>query len=744
MLSKKEIQDTYDSSLNKVTNWMLRQKELADTKEYLPAKEVNTVIHKISENLKNRISLIADLQRLNNLMFILRDQVDQSKNVEKKKQLMIIDNYTQKLDTLLTQYARLPNLIKLINEDGTGATLEQIIQKSTQELLLPASEKIMVSLADLTDEMSKINLIYSANASQLMKLESFEEERTSNVIKANGSMATQTRLFTDFTVMPAQNLPRTYMVMETLNDQFRNNFSDKKTPHLATNPLSNWLTLGEAGVKKAREYVQTWNDKKKSIAMAQDEFAQSSSHKIKTIETDQHMLRTILKLNINTPAQNKKSPAAQFFSEYLQTVLSKTYPGIFKLDEQERLQAVTSSNSQIHLAVNKAIGLDSTTASRLDPAKFDAKTLDELFQRKKNPLWTVLKSTIPVNKNFTAQQKIQTYAELVHLIKDKKLGSSGKYQEAYNLVQTAKSIAQEHHESSTTFNDVFGPNSTLGLWIIKKAKKADKEIVKSNLISTATQSSLDAEQSRLKSTELEDEETLSFNTTSLSDSQDSLTDSGIASDLDFSDVDEFSDDELIAEERVPEKKSVESQVVEKSTPVKGNSTLLENKKAILITQGVQRLAITPMEKEQLKERIFKAQTPAAFQVEENKVFAINKLSDAVKTITDNLSKSRNFFAISTAKKIDLIKENFKKLTLDEKAEIATYNPQTIQNKLNSKDNSNIGNFFKAINLSRSIISVSENTKSFQHFKKQFNQDVKENSAKVESSLDKELTPKPKF
>jgi hypothetical protein len=129
------------------------------------------------------------------------------------------------------------------------------------------------------------------------------------------------------------------------------------------------------------------------------------------------------------------------------------------------------------------VGKNLNTETSLDPAKFNHVELDNLYARDNNKLWLVLKSKKPVDgENFTASQKIQTYAQLAQTLKNEELGPKNKSKQAYELAKAAMEVVKEYPESAQTFTAAFGPESTLGSWIIDKTSgKKEKELVTKNL-----------------------------------------------------------------------------------------------------------------------------------------------------------------------------------------------------------------------------------------------------------------------
>ncbi|ETO93529.1 hypothetical protein [Legionella oakridgensis] len=215
-----------------------------------------------------------------------------------------------------------------------------------------------------------------------------------------------------------------------------------------------------------------------------------------TQEQQKFILRKMLELNLNTPLHTESEdisrPEGKYFSTYLKMVLTRAYPDIFYLDASEKLGVKMDPrdpSGSKYKTICKAFGLDLSNTSylpgaaarvtelQLDPAQFNAGALEELHQQdgKRNLLWLVLKSTMPVSETFTAEQKIQTYQALADAAVAGQLGGTDKYIAALNLQKAAFKIAQEH-DVLPTFTAAFGPESELGKYINAKIEEHHSEL----------------------------------------------------------------------------------------------------------------------------------------------------------------------------------------------------------------------------------------------------------------------------
>ena len=94
-------------------------------------------------------------------------------------------------------------------------------------------------------------------------------------------------------------------------------------------------------------------------------------------------------------------------------ILTTTYPKIFKLDG---IGTVVTKNDLIAQSLGMTDGV-------IKPNRFNSTKLIKSYEQDKNPLWLVLASRIPINDNFTHEQKIEVYRELVTAYLNGELGA---------------------------------------------------------------------------------------------------------------------------------------------------------------------------------------------------------------------------------------------------------------------------------------------------------------------------------
>ena len=470
-----KIQENYDIAQKKMEAWKERNVAVSATKDHLP----KDVINRLEEIVMNEVNLLSDFQRLNNQLSVLRGWVDTHGKNNKKGQLATIDMYLEKLNSLISSYEHLPSLIASINDDGTGMEPEQLLEKIGARVQSPEYIQIMDQLGELVVYQTEMNEIYMMHRTELLTSEDYNQARKSSKVMGN-SRSEQRREISDFTSMPFQNLLRIAMPIRELNKDAKHFKStnpdyyipEQQVPEKNNPKIQHFIDITSEAAERVGEAVEVVDNKIDAIKSAKAEFSKLPA-KMKEEKKQGLMLRAILNLNLNSPLQNNTYASVVAPSAYLKTVLTQAYPELFLLDPRNGIKVVAQDPST-YIDIHKAIGIDllklheaaPNKTITLNPEKFDAKILDELYKDTKNPLWLVLKSTKPINETFTAVQKIQSYAELAVVFKEAKDPVA-----ASTLAQAALAVAQEHREDSAAFTAEFGASSTLGKWLISKADR---------------------------------------------------------------------------------------------------------------------------------------------------------------------------------------------------------------------------------------------------------------------------------
>ena len=215
--------------------------------------------------------------------------------------------------------------------------------------------------------------------------------------------------------------------------------------------------------------------------------------------------KAILSLNMNmTPQLDLVNRVeADYFDIYLKKSLALAYPEQFEFEAgcftfNTTGELVQERQPDRYVDIVKALGIDCGADQwTFDAKRFDVETLDGLFLNDGNPLWLVLKSTIPVGDEFTSTQKIQAYIDVAEQYAHKKIGKTDKYLGAYEMAKAAYAVAAEFptEENINLAKAAFEPHRlmvgntskeqqdrNLGDWIRSKIIKYEKQASKRAIV----------------------------------------------------------------------------------------------------------------------------------------------------------------------------------------------------------------------------------------------------------------------
>ncbi|KTD63746.1 hypothetical protein Lsan_1179 [Legionella santicrucis] len=485
---KQRIQGALDQKLLQIEEWGREQLKTAGKKNHLSSG----VIHAVKEAVVVPERVNADMQHLKNMLITLSGNSPITDNEEK-----IIDKYIEKIDKLLGLYADLNEHHPLINDNNISP--EEVILGLNQKYNDPQFYEMMETLASLEFDKERINSIAAKYEDALKrKNAAYNEARTiltpmSN--PENPARGTQTRDIAFLTSMPMQNLPRVSMVIRAIDDQIKK-FRDtdpapdyhveQQAPNTPNAAIADLFTQTAGCLERSGPKNSELQKKigEKTVANQTEALYSSKGSGSSAEQKQAFFLREILNLNLNTPKAKSDEARVKDFPAYLEAVLVKCYPETFALNAREELLIKAGANATNYINIHNALDvpiIGETNKIKLNPAQFDAAMLDELYNSEQNALWLVLKSTKPIDANFTAENKVKTYIELAQAYKAQKIGDTEKYLGAYNMAQAALAIAQEHPECQELVHNAFGPKSELGQWIISKHSKQDQAKIGENL-----------------------------------------------------------------------------------------------------------------------------------------------------------------------------------------------------------------------------------------------------------------------
>ena len=123
----------------------------------------------------------------------------------------------------------------------------------------------------------------------------------------------------------------------------------------------------------------------------------------------------------------------------------------------------TTAEFNVDSGIKDALGYQ-PIGSLTAPCKvfcFDPQKLDALYLKDRDPVWKILKSSIPVSSTFPFKEKLKSLHEVADLlIKDKKLAGLNGYQQILDVARQAMSLAKTAEDRKDVF-DSFGEGSAI-------------------------------------------------------------------------------------------------------------------------------------------------------------------------------------------------------------------------------------------------------------------------------------------
>lgn len=441
------------------------------------------VLKYLEELFANESTFIANILKLRTILSPYREEVNLRKLTPAQRES--VTTYLNDIDRLLEAYQTL-GFHQPIAEAST----------TPEEVIIDADRVFK------TEQFARYTDIIKALAHSQKTIDAIAEENaTFQQTTAAGATQVGEMSLSSCTIRPPQHIARYRLQWTTIVKELnglvekaeaveRTAISDgRDSPRSSGSEVSISSESSRSSAGSAYEQAKKIGDSlnlevgnKESIAIAE---AQMKAAPRAGAERQAFALRKILELNLNTPLQNNSThPEGKYLDPYLKTMLAQSYSDVFSLDRRGELVVNISVGHAKYGAIYEAFGLDTRAPAatfKLDPAKFNAETFDRLYKGADrlsgdaNPLWLVLKSTMPISETFTAEQKIQTYQELAAAAVAGQLGGTDKYIVALNLQKAAFAIATEH-DALPAFTAAFGPDSELGRYIDGKIREHRSEL----------------------------------------------------------------------------------------------------------------------------------------------------------------------------------------------------------------------------------------------------------------------------
>jgi hypothetical protein len=394
-------------------------------------------VSNIAEMAKTHHEFIANVQKTRNILSLLAEQgkLDKDEKQFVKGHIADIDKFLAASE----QFADFANYIK----ENANITPEELAEQYVQVHEKEAYKHFIDAIGPL-----------NARHNYISKLVTKHQNDPVFISKEYNAIDPQRQGVSSFTIMPPQRAPRIGLLISDLRKYTKKYMDEVKDPILKEQ-LRNGIARADAGLEKIRPINDTLNQEQ-SINAAKI----SAQYDMIGVE-DGHKAAVALK-NLNALTLDDKMNLVDL-QVYAKAILPQAYPQIFKTNQQGGLSVLNENKNQVE-RISKALMLKEP---ELDPKNFDAKELDKLYAKDKNPLWLVLKTKKPVDEQqFTAKQKINALKELAQAFKNNKIDKIDNHLHAYELAKQALEVVKQHPKANAQFTKAFGPKSSLGKWIL--------------------------------------------------------------------------------------------------------------------------------------------------------------------------------------------------------------------------------------------------------------------------------------
>lgn len=387
-----------------------------------------------------------------------------------------IKAYLKQLDELLLAYQDL-RLMDCIMQSDTPA---EVMTALHQKISSPLFDRYADSLSELAYSQETINqrmMPYEKHVKAFMEQKELGKEYL-------GSLSA-------YTLIPVQHLPRLGMLMQEVAGRFAKESHSENCDESTLEAMA----LVEKSLLALKQLPVVFNERVRARDNAKKECVEQATTKMHGQNASQRkitLLKSILELNLNNPLELHDSKGVVFFDAYLKQLLVEAYPKDFSMN-----RALFSMNPEGPLFKNEAkrqmvldaLGIIDVKNILFNPEQFDPIQLSELYKLDKNPLWLVLKSTIPVGPNFSPAEKISVYIELAKAFYDKKIGPTEKYLGALEMAKAAYAVETSDPKDIKRRNEAFQPllselsdkevrklaeKGQLGDWIVMKHEQHAK------------------------------------------------------------------------------------------------------------------------------------------------------------------------------------------------------------------------------------------------------------------------------
>lgn len=403
-------------------------------KQIADAKRKRSVILAVEEFFEVNQRLIENLVTFKIILEALAREFQEFQRPE-------IKTYLEQLDKVLLAYQDLRLMDCITQSESLAAVVLALQEKITKGLFGHYAESLS-HLALCQESMQQRFLPY--------------EKQIKSFIAFNAVVKDYLGSLGAYALIPMQHLTRLPLLMMEVKDQFI------KASQLTTvdKRIGEVIPVIEKELTYFKGLAMECNEKMRAQSLSKAtcvETATDEMDKKKPAQRREFLLKSILKLNLNNPLEQREANEVVFFDAYLKCLLAKAYPKGFSEDGTVLKGSQFNDRDNKYQLVLSALGIFDARKIVFNPELFNPKQLDALFKLDKNPLWLVLKSTIPVSEQFSAEQKISTYIELAQAFFNKQMGATQKYLGAFDMARAAYAIKTTDPEVIQRRDKVFLP-----------------------------------------------------------------------------------------------------------------------------------------------------------------------------------------------------------------------------------------------------------------------------------------------
>ena len=366
-------------------------------------------------------------------MVVLKSLLDGmlKENIFGESEVSQVTDYVTRIDALLSAYQEV-DLMGAI-KDSSALTMVALNGKiNTAEFSRYAD-----TIIDLGLNQENFDLL---SAKYKIQISEFVKERPGLVIGKFNSLES-------YTLMPIQHLMRFPLLFGDIRGKL------EKEAHFHQSGKNEILSLAATSADAAALKTKAITTKFNQIVGARVIYERLEKRMAEESPDigKASLLNAILELNLHNQLQQQITPiAVDFFNRHLKTAV-----------EEMLIQSPKK-----RLDILGALGVTDLSQPIFNVTQYSVTKLDILYKTDKNPLWLVLKSTIPVSESFSAEDKINTYIELAVIFRDKKMGNKDKYLGALSMAKSAYVV-----------KNLLLADKEFGDWIVYKYGVHDKDKV---------------------------------------------------------------------------------------------------------------------------------------------------------------------------------------------------------------------------------------------------------------------------